>query len=522
MIEARNSSIAAERTLMEEQAKSETLAGPLKQAIVTAQQQAEIDKELQTRRIEAAAQEMTLKRAQINMEYDLLDAKLALAQAEANLRAEELKKQDPTFDAAPVLAAFETARSMTGEARNTAIQATVDEYAAAVVQILRETKDSGTAAIDEIRGTTRGAGGNITSPTAAFDQSVPGLVSTLSDEDANIAEKTAALSNSAMKLQETLTSFGTESPVLTQALESANLISNAWIGAFEDIDKAGDNSKEKSAAILGAMANTLSAVGSMMAAASQKAIAGIDSQIAAEKKRDGQSAQSLTKIAGLEKKKDAMARKSFEQNKKLQMAQVVISTGAAIMGILANESSKLGVLAIPLAMMAGALGAAQLAMIASTSYQGGGSVSSASNAPSSVSMGKRSNVVDVSQRASGGELAYMRGARGVGTNANDFTPAFTGAKYRASGGETAGYVVGEQGPELFVPETPGRIVPNDDIAQAAPVNVTFSVQAIDANSFNDALATQRGNIISMIREAANSSGEGFLETVDTDSLQMER
>lgn len=522
MIDARNSSIAAERTLMEEQAKSETLAGPLKQAIVTAQQQAEIDKELQTRRIEAAGQEMTLKRAQINMEYDLLDAKLALAEAEAKLRVEELKKQDPTFNAAPVLAAFENARSMTGEARNTAVQATVDEYAAAVVQILREIQDSGQAAMDEVHRTTRGAGGNITSPTAAFDQSVPGLVSTLSDEDANIAEKTAALSNSAMKLQETLTSFGTESPVVTQALESANLISNAWVGAFESIDKAGDNSKAKSAAILGAIANTLSAVGSIMDAASQKAIAGIDSQIAAEKKRDGQSAQSVAKIAGLEKKKDAMARKQFEQNKKLQMAQVVISTGASIMGILANESPKFGALAIPLAMMAGAIGAAQLAMIASTSYQGGGSISSGGNAPSSVSMGKRSNVVDVSQRASGGELAYLRGARGVGTNANDFTPAFTGAKYRASGGETAGYVVGEQGPELFVPETPGRIVPNDDIAQAAPVNVTFSVQAIDANSFNDALATQRGNIISMIREAANSSGEGFLETVDTDSLQMER
>ena len=218
-----------------------------------------------------------------------------------------------------------------------------------------------------------------------------------------------------------------------------------------------------------------------------------------------------------------MARKAFEQNKKMQMAQAAINTATAVTGILASESIKSFPVAVALAAAVGAMGAAQLAMIASTSYQGGSSVSKPSGgAPSAVSMGSRSNVVDVSQRASGGELAYMRGARGTGTSATDFRPAFTGAKYRAAGGETAGYVVGEQGPELFVPETPGRIVPNDDIAQAAPVNVTFSVQAIDANSFNDALATQRGNIISMIREAANSSGEGFLETVDTNALQMER
>ena len=270
----------------------------------------------------------------------------------------------------------------------------------------------------------------------------------------------------------------------------------------------------------GAVVNQL---GTMMAAASEARVQGVAREIDAEKKRDGQSAQSLARIASLEKKKEAMARKAFEQNKKMQMAQAAINTATAVTGILASESIKSFPVAVALAAAIGAMGAAQLAMIASTSYQGGGSVSTPSGgAPSAASMGSRSNVVDVSQRASGGELAYLRGARGVGTNANDFTPAFTGAKYRASGGETAGYMVGEQGPELFVPETPGRIVPNDDIAQAAPVNVTFSVQAIDASSFNDALTTQRGNIISMIREAANSSGEGFLETVDTNALQMER
>ena len=93
---------------------------------------------------------------------------------------------------------------------------------------------------------------------------------------------------------------------------------------------------------------------------------------------------------------------------------------------------------------------------------------------------------------------------------------------RAMGGAVAGYTVGEQGPELFVPEVPGTIVPNDDMAAGQPINVNFNVQAIDSASFNDALTVQRGNIISIIREAANGYGEGFLEQVDIESLKMER
>ena len=51
-----------------------------------------------------------------------------------------------------------------------------------------------------------------------------------------------------------------------------------------------------------------------------------------------------------------------------------------------------------------------------------------------------------------------------------------------------------------------------------PINVSFNISAIDAVSFNDMLTDQRGNIISMIRQAANSHGQPFLETVDTLSL----
>ena len=38
---------------------------------------------------------------------------------------------------------------------------------------------------------------------------------------------------------------------------------------------------------------------------------------------------------------------------------------------------------------------------------------------------------------------------------------------------------------------------------------------MDASGVEDVLRNQQGNIIRMIREAANENGERFLETVDT-------
>ena len=82
-------------------------------------------------------------------------------------------------------------------------------------------------------------------------------------------------------------------------------------------------------------------------------------------------------------------------------------------------------------------------------------------------------------------------------------------------GGATGYVVGEQGPELFMPDRPGTIVPADDTAAVGGnTNVTFTINAIDASGVEDVLAQQQGNIIGMIRNAANSYGEDFLEDLD--------
>jgi phage-related minor tail protein len=57
---------------------------------------------------------------------------------------------------------------------------------------------------------------------------------------------------------------------------------------------------------------------------------------------------------------------------------------------------------------------------------------------------------------------------------------------RASGGPVdAGlaYLVGEQGPELFVPQAGGSIVPNGGVAGAARPQIVLNVNARDAQSF---------------------------------------
>ena len=282
---------------------------------------------------------------------------------------------------------------------------------------------------------------------------------------------------------------------------------------FEDIEKndidLGDKTQD-SASKFEAASAIIGSIGAIAAAAGQQKIAAIDAEIAAEKKRDGKSKQSIEKIKQLEKKKEAAARKNFNTNKKIQMAQTVVNTAASVMRAFAEYG-------FPGAILAGVLGAAQLAIIAGTSFQGGSSNSDAAASTPTITVGKKTEKTDLAASSgAAGELAYFRGESGSGGPEN-FKPkgAFMGAKYRATGGPTAGYVVGEQGPELFVPETPGSILPNDQMKQSAPVNANISISALDASGVEEILVAQRGNIIGMLREAVNSYGEDFYEDIDT-------
>lgn len=325
-----------------------------------------------------------------------------------------------------------------------------------------------------------------------------------------IAAVDTAMSSYTDKLKE----LGSEGALVASIAEGGMQIASSLL----TIGSASATAGQKLAAIGG----IVSAIGDIYNKASQAKIDAIDKEIEAEKRRDGKSAQSLAKIQALEKKKDAAKKKQFEMNKKIQIAEAIIAGAAGIAQaapLLANPATfPIGVAVMS---MIGALTAAQIAIIAGTSYQGGGSAGSAASQPTAISAGERRNTVDLAKsQSASGELAYMRGEKGTGGPEN-FTPAFMGAKYRAVGGPTAGYVVGEQGPELFVPSTPGTIVPESKVAPSNPTNVNFTITALDASGVEDILVRQRGNIIGMMREAANSYGQPFMEGVDVASYTQE-
>jgi hypothetical protein len=215
----------------------------------------------------------------------------------------------------------------------------------------------------------------------------------------------------------------------------------------------------------------------------------------------------------MEKKKEQMARKAFEMSKKMQIASAIINTAGAVIGAL-NYDPK-GVWNIPLAIAVGAMGMAQIAMIQKTSFQGSSSGGGAA-APQSISVGKRNTSVDVSKGATGGEPAFLRGERGIGSNANAFTPGGAAGmrKGYAAGGEI---MVGEKGPEILQPTSNGfNVIPNDKMG-GGTTNANFTINAVDAAGVEEVLTAQRANIINMIREAAHEHGEEFIEGVNTSS-----
>ena len=67
-------------------------------------------------------------------------------------------------------------------------------------------------------------------------------------------------------------------------------------------------------------------------------------------------------------------------------------------------------------------------------------------------------------------------------------------------------VVGERGPEVFVPNSTGQIQQNARGTGGGTVNVNFNIEAIDSSSFNNVLVENRGVITSIINNALNEKG----------------
>jgi hypothetical protein len=320
-------------------------------------------------------------------------------------------------------------------------------------------------------------------------------------------EKTQAMSRAMTPLFNQLKELGPEG-ILAAAVGEGGLI---IAGSFETIT---DKTAEMSDRLM-AVAQVMQAIGSIAAASAKKKIAAIDSEIKAEKKRDGQSKESLAKIKAMEAKKNAIAKKAFDLNKKIMIATAIASTAAAVVGVLAHEAPKMGFFASIPAMLIAAMGLAQVAIIRRQKFEGGGGEAGIASAPQSISIGKRTNRIDVAARANAGELAYLRGDKGIGSSASQFMPT-GGAAGMIRNYAAGGIIVGEQGPEMISPRGGIEVTPNGALGSGT-TNANFTINAVDAAGVEEVLTNQRGNIISMIRAAAHDHGEEFIEAVDTNA-----
>lgn len=292
------------------------------------------------------------------------------------------------------------------------------------------------------------------------------------------------------------------------------------VTSFETINtalKEGDiGNKEamamKFAAVGQAVSSVLSAISQASQSDTDRRVSQIDQAIEAEKRLDGKSSESIAKIKAMEAKKEAIQRKAFERNKKLQIANAIISSASAAAAAYASAPPPFN---IALAAMIGALGLAQVAIIRKTQFQGS-NTSDGTPKQTSLEIGKRSSAVDTARTATGGELNYLRGGRTDGTNLGGAGASFPGAAMGRKGYADGGVIVGERGPEVITPAAPVDVTPNYALGGQA-ANVNFTINAVDAAGVEDVLMNQRGNLIRMIREAANENGERFLETVDTQS-----
>ena len=354
----------------------------------------------------------------------------------------------------------------------------------------------------------------------------PGVSTTVNT--AGAVAPVAAVSNTsnivAPEVSQNLSALGQQGNEVAGQIQAGLQQTDAAIGnSAAKVDTAKEGMKASFSSIagaassaFGAIASQIGAIAGLLKASSDAKIAQVDKEIAAEQKRDGKSAGSLAKIESMEKKKEAMAKKQFKLQKALMIAQAIMSTASGVAGALSLVGT-IGPAAFALAGLIGAMGLAQVAIISGMQYESN-STPKAAAMPTSLSIGKRSDTVDLAKGPNanaGGEVGYLRGSEGTGSNASNYRTvgsAYGGELMRGYGNR--GFVVGEKGPEVITPDTPISVTPANDVGGPQAINASFNIHAIDSQGVQDVLVAQKGNIIKMLREAANASGKSFMEDVN--------
>jgi hypothetical protein len=70
------------------------------------------------------------------------------------------------------------------------------------------------------------------------------------------------------------------------------------------------------------------------------------------------------------------------------------------------------------------------------------------------------------------------------------------------------YLVGEKGPEIFMPRNAGTIIPNNALGSGSTTNVTYHINAVDAPSFRTMLAREPELIYAITQKGASSIPSG--------------
>jgi hypothetical protein len=89
----------------------------------------------------------------------------------------------------------------------------------------------------------------------------------------------------------------------------------------------------------------------------------------------------------------------------------------------------------------------------------------------------------------------------------------SGSIFRDKGGAVSKgkpFVVGERGPELFIPNQTGQITQSARGINGSPVSVNFSINTVDATGFEELLVRSRGTITTLINNAVNERGRAAL------------
>ncbi len=106
-------------------------------------------------------------------------------------------------------------------------------------------------------------------------------------------------------------------------------------------------------------------------------------------------------------------------------------------------------------------------------------------------------------------MGGMGGGMGGGGGFNPLSMVM--GLFKAEGGAVKGnspYIVGEKGPELFMPGTTGRVIPNNEMGSGSGgTPVTFQIQALDSKAGTEFILENKNKIINMINSAQRQRGK---------------